>query len=915
MEQLKGERQRRDSRPEEATTSGASLDAGTPAPVLPAPSVQVEEAAPFLPAPAVGEVLPSRWSLRLAAARPWLLGGLAGALVVLVLLSLRSLSSELDYDAVETAVSTTRWHVLAGAVLATVVSYSAMIGYDYTALRYVGASGAVPFRIVALASFTGFALSNTVGVGAFTGGAVRWRIYTAAGLKPSQVARIIGFITVAFGLGVVAVGIIGILAGGRWVGAWLGIPGFVLRWGAGAAVLALLGFLALCGLRRNVSLGQFTFRLPSARLTLAQFLISLADVGASATVLWLLLPNGAAPLSTFLPIYAIAVAVALVSHLPGGVGVFEAIILLAFRDAPVPLDQVAAGLLLYRAIYYAAPLALAVLLLVAPEARRGATVAGQSRAARAASRLAPRFLGALAFMAGAVLLLGGVAPSGDEGPGLLAPVLPAPLFEASHLLSSVGGFLLLLVAERLVHRLDAAWWASLLCAVGGIILSVARGGSLLAILALALLLIALLATRHRFDRRAALLAQPLRPGWLLAVGCVVAATVWLLFFANRDVPYSNELWWRFEFDEDAPRGLRVTLAAALGLGAFGLWSLTRTARSKPRLPSSEELRLAAEIANHHDRADAQLVRMGDKALLFSARQDAFVMYGQRGRSWIALFDPIGPRAQWSDLVWRFVELADAQGGRAAFYQVRADSLPFYLDAGFRPVKLGEAARVPLAQFDLKGRSRSNLRNAVNRAEREGMVFTVVPAADVPSILPELRQVSDAWLTSQAAREKAFSIGAFEASYVSAQPVAVVRDRDGRLLAFATLSETPGSKAEASVDLMRHVSDAPAGTMDFLFIRLLLRAKEQGYVHFDLGMAPLSGLAAHRLAPAWHKLGDMVFRRGSRFYNFKGLRAFKEKFDPVWEPRYLCASGGLDPWVVLADVAALQAGGLRGVVGK
>jgi phosphatidylglycerol lysyltransferase len=119
----------------------------------------------------------------------------------------------------------------------------------------------------------------------------------------------------------------------------------------------------------------------------------------------------------------------------------------------------------------------------------------------------------------------------------------------------------------------------------------------------------------------------------------------------------------------------------------------------------------------------------------------------------------------------------------------------------------------------------------------------------------------------------------------------------------------------SIDLMRHRAEVPPGTMDFLFLRLILRAKEQGYTFFDLGMAPLSGLAAHRLAPVWHRLGGLVFRRGERFYNFRGLRAFKEKFDPVWEPRYLCTEGGLDPWVVLADVAALQSGGLRGVIGK
>jgi phosphatidylglycerol lysyltransferase len=79
------------------------------------------------------------------------------------------------------------------------------------------------------------------------------------------------------------------------------------------------------------------------------------------------------------------------------------------------------------------------------------------------------------------------------------------------------------------------------------------------------------------------------------------------------------------------------------------------------------------------------------------------------------------------------------------------------------------------------------------------------------------------------------------------------------------------------------------------------------------MAPLSGFEHHRLAPLWNRLGAMLFRHGEHFYNFQGLRAFKEKFDPVWEPRYLASAGGFATPFVLTDVAALISGGLAGVV--
>lgn len=853
---------------------------------------------------------------RLAVLKPWLWLTAGLVMAALAVFALHHLSQELDYNTVVSALAAKSGWALAGAVVATAVSYGAMIGYDLSALRHVGPVPPVPRRIGALASFCGFALSNSMGVGAFTGSAVRWRIYAAAGVDPKQIARILVFVTVSFSLGIFFAAALGVLLAAGHMAEWFGLTARWLRASAALVLGAMVGIAVLGRLQNGpIRIGPLTLRIPSLRLLAMQGVISVVDLGAAAVVLWVLLPEGAVDLPSFIALYVVAIAIGAASHLPGGIGVFDAVVLIAFRGTAVPLDQVAAALLLYRAIYFALPLAVAILMLTGFEVRhRVPALKGGARALRASTRLMPRFLGVLAFAAGTALLLGGIAPPVEGvAPGFNLPNLPQPLFEASHLLSSVGGLALLFVAYGLAHRLDGAWWLAVLLAGGGILLSVLRGSGLLEIGLLALLALALLTSRRRFDRRAAMLTMT--PGWWLAVACVVAAATWLLFFAHRDVEYSRQLWWRFELDENAPRAMRATLAVALIAGAAGLWSLLRPAQGRTLRPLASDLAKAVEVVEKQECAGANLVRMGDKALLMSSEEDAFIMYGRRGRSWIALYDPIGPKARRVELVWRFVELADAQGGRAAFYQVRPETLPLYIDAGLQPLKLGEAARVRLESFDLKGKARQALRTALNRAEREGMSFEILRPEAVPPIMGELEEVSTLWLGQNNAREKAFSLGAFDSAYVASQPVAVVRGADGQLIAFATLMDTPLARTEMSVDLMRHRPDMPPGSMDFLFTRLLLGAKEQGYAFFDLGMAPLSGLAAHRLAPIWYRLGGLVFRRGERFYNFKGLRAFKEKFDPVWEPRYLCTAGGLDPWVVLADVAALQAGGLRGVIGK
>ena len=120
----------------------------------------------------------------------------------------------------------------------------------------------------------------------------------------------------------------------------------------------------------------------------------------------------------------------------------------------------------------------------------------------------------------------------------------------------------------------------------------------------------------------------------------------------------------------------------------------------------------------------------------------------------------------------------------------------------------------------------------------------------------------------------------------------------------------GSGTELSVDLMRHLPDAPNGLMDFLFVRLFEWGREHGYRWFSLGMAPLGGVERRSSAPVWNHIAALVFRHGEHFYNFQGLRQYKAKFDPVWRARYLAAPAGFALPGVLVDVTSLVSGGIR-----
>jgi phosphatidylglycerol lysyltransferase len=837
--------------------------------------------------------------------KPWLIGGAVVLIGALLADALREVFEQFSYRDLLAEIRATDSRAIALAILATFVSFLALTGYDASSLRYVGAP--VRYRVAAETAFIAYALSNTVGLGVLTGGAVRLRLYGAAGVEAGAISRAIAFNAAAFLLGISVVGAAALLWGATSVAPALKIPAAVLRAGAALVLGAAAVLIVLCRDGRERRLfGRVRIRLPSASLALQQLLFSAVDIAGTAAVLWFLLPPGAVAFPAFLGFFAIAVVLGVLSHVPGGLGVFEAVMLVALRDR-VPAEGLAAALVLYRLIYYVLPLSLALALLVAHEARRGTMTA----MTQAAVSLAPLLLAAYTFIVGIMLLISGVTPATKEATELLSLNVPLPLVEASHFIGSIAGLALLFVARGILLRLDAAWWAALLLGIASMIFCLPKGIAVSEALLIGFLVVALALSRRQFTRRASLLAQPFRGGWLLSVGVIIVGLTGLLFFAYRDVAYTNQLWWQFEFDGHAPRSLRALVAVTLLASLLALRQLFRPRPAPLRPPGPAELERAAAILRGQPHSDACVALTGDKHFAFSDSGTAFIMYGRRGRSWVSLFDPVGPQSEWPELVWRFLELAREQGGRASFYQVRPQTLPVYLDAGLRVYKLGEYAYVPLDDFSLKGRARQDLRSALNRGERAGMTLDMVPAGSSAELVAELRAVSDAWLTAHATAEKGFSLGTFSAEYIRRTPVAVVR-ADSRAVAFATLMCTD-LKAEASVDLMRHVPGAPNGTMDFLFARLLLHLQAQGYARFGLGMAPLSGMAGHALAPRWHRAGRLLFTHGENFYNFQGLRAFKEKFAPSWEARYLAAPGGIAPLFVLADVAALISGGIRGVI--
>ena len=526
---------------------------------------------------------------------------------------------------------------------------------------------------------------------------------------------------------------------------------------------------------------------------------------------------------------------------------------------------------------------------------------------------APGFLALLTAAAGVMLLTSGATPSDPARFMWLAQHAPIILIEISHFLSSILGLVLILLAFGLSRRLDGAWAATAVVLMLAAILALFKGFNWEESVALIVLLGMMAPCREAFHRRARFSQLEVSPGWLLSAVAALVGAALVGWWSFQHLDYANVSVLKIVADKDAERALRSSAGAAALLLAIGVWRLLVTpakprvmGETDPEYPRVMAILAGAECAEPW----SNLALRGDKRFLFSPSGESFLMFGARGRSWIALGPPVGRREEKLDLLWRFRELADVNAARAGIYGVGPEDLPDLVELGFSIQKIGESAAVPLDSFSLEGRRKGNLRRSWRKTGEEGACFEVIPVGGAECVAEELRHVSDQWLSHHAGGEKSFSMGGFEEPYVWQFPLAVVRVGH-RVLAFATLWTT-AARSSFSIDLMRYADDAPKDVMDFLFVELLNWGREQGYVAFEFGMAPLAGLEDRPLAPIMSRVGRLLFERGEEIYNFRGVHRFKDKYDPVWQPRYIAAPNKWAIPILVADVGLLSSGGVGGI---
>lgn len=457
---------------------------------------------------------------RLRAATPYLL---ALALFALGLYALYRLLAPVNFVDVAARIRMTPWSTMALAGLATLCGYLSLAGYDWSALRYIGMP--LPIPVVLTGGLMAYAFGNTIGLSAVSGGAVRWRVYSGLGLDGYDVAAVSTFAAVSFGVAATIVGLGALAIHPGALGSILPFSAATIRVAAIALILfQVLPLVWASATGRSLRIKRLSLHAPSLPILAGQILFSLGDIGFSALTLYLFLPTTDLGFLTFLAVFAAATMAGILSHVPGGIGVFETVVIAAM-PAGTPVDKVAAALLLYRLVYYLLPFVFALVVLAVYEVWRAASsrvaggVTGRTLPAmepglRAVAPLAPTALAAMVFGSGLWMSLSALLPPASDAAEAAEALFPLAFVEGSAQVSSALGAALILLSPGIVRRSAGAFWLTVAALASGIVVALAQGLDWERGVSLVLVVALLLPFRRGFSRRTRLTHTAFAPAGL-----------------------------------------------------------------------------------------------------------------------------------------------------------------------------------------------------------------------------------------------------------------------------------------------------------------------------------------------------------------------------------------------------------------
>lgn len=816
------------------------------------------------------------------------------AVAVIVLGELLSLSKTISVDQLTTLFSELAVWRVALMLLISLLCIAPMIGYDIILNRLLGQK--LSARYLSETSWIINTMNNLVGFGGFISIGLRSEFYGKE-KNGKDVAQAISkiFIYLMSGLSLLSLLALGFVVFGPTTDYlqqyWIWLLG-------GSLYFPVVYVLSLS--KKNGYLGGLT---PSDRGQL--ILVSLLEwVGVfTAFITTGMLMGISVDIFQILPLFIAASVIGIVSMIPGELGTFDIMMIMGMGSLNIPRESVVAWLLLFRLFYYIIPFLIGVLLF-----SKNVSVTLNTRFSGIPKGLLLEVFHKievlLLYLTGTMLVLSATIPEAFDHIQWLAHLNPIRLNFVMQYPSIFLGYLFIIAGRGVSARVSRAYFPTLLLIAATIGYAVLAGFRFSTMCFLLFLLAIMVLSKSELFRKQLVYSWE----WLTIDGLLMGSlTVLYVIIGVYNMPHLNRHpahrsidFLLFPSEKLWLQGFLAIMIVAIAVLLFSRYLMGPKHQIGQR-PENEKILTLLET--YGGTSDSHLVFLKDKEVYFYPNETdptVFFQFTTYNNKCLVMGDPAGKQEDFAAALEAFITEMDQWNYLPVFYESSEEMVMLLHEFGYDFIKFGEKAFVDLQNFTLSGKKMKGQRALNNKINKEGFTFDVLQPPYNAETFAKLRDISDRWLDGR--KEKGFSLGFFSEDYLSTVPIAVVKNQQQEIVAFASFMPTYQTGC-GSIDLMRHDPEkAPNGTMDFLFINLFDYFKNQGFEQFDLGMAPLANVGTFRSSFIQERIAYLIYNFGSHFYSFEGLREYKSKYAAYWSPRYILYSR--DSWIGYVMIALL-----------
>ena len=590
----------------------------------------------------------------------------------------------------------------------------------------------------------------------------------------------------------------------------------------------------------------------------------------------------------FFPIFVAAIVVAMLSMSPGGIGTFDLTLLLGLEALGIRSELVLLAIFLYRLTYYIIPVMIG-LILYATELWNKVDEDLRCILGSILSNVAHWCLVVLVFLAGVMLLVSEAMPGVINRIYWIDKIFNRSIIYISGDLSVIVGFLLIAISMVITYKSKSVYKISMILVILSFIFTSLRGFNHETAIYLVVVGIALRMSKNKFYRESFIT----RWGRLI-FDFVVLLAFQILYLGISYMNLSGKIdklpvMLRPEIHYSYYYAIKLIVISSIGLLTALLFLAVLSKFNKknkfPKITLDKcEDKVEEILYKYGGTSVSHFIYLRDKFIYINKDGDVLLQYQIYANKVAVLGNPVGDKNKFFDIIQEFYDLSDKYGYTPVFCAIDKNMIPYLHETGYQFMKLGEEARVKLDTFTLEGRKMKSVRNAISRVEKEKYTFDIIKPPFSNEFISEIRKVSNEWLGNR--KEKGFSIGFFDEEYLSRADIAIVRNKNNEIKGFTNIMPMYDGNKTLSIDLMRFSHDTCNGIMDYMFVNLFKWGRENGYIRFNMGMAPLANVGTSKYSFTSEKIASQVYLHGQYFYSFKGLKNFKQKYAEIWDGRYI-----------------------------